>query len=256
MLSNPVIENMMNRKSIRKYKKQMPSDDVIETIVRAGQQAPFSAQLYSILLSRGKKKYPWGAPIMFTICVDLYKMKIIMTKRDWMMITNDLTMLLFGIQDAILVAQNMVTAAESLGLGSCFIGGSPYRAEKIAEEFKLPEKVLPLVDLVIGYPDENPPPRPRYPMEFTLFEDVYPDFSDKTIEKAMKRMDEGYMRQNYYRKGNFMIELETDREETFDFDSYGWTEHISRKWGQWYPSPGSMLEQLAKRGFNIIDDKK
>ena len=42
MLTNPVIEALMNRKSIRKYTDQAPEDEVVETIVRAGQQAPFA----------------------------------------------------------------------------------------------------------------------------------------------------------------------------------------------------------------------
>ncbi|MCK4656423.1 MAG: nitroreductase family protein, partial [candidate division Zixibacteria bacterium] len=42
------MEAMLNRKSIRKYKDESPSDEVIETIVRAGQQAPFAAQLCSV----------------------------------------------------------------------------------------------------------------------------------------------------------------------------------------------------------------
>ena len=74
MIENPVIQAMLNRKSVRKYKKDQPSDEVVETVARAGQQAPFASQLYSILLTR-KKKAPFGAPLWFTICVDLYKLE-------------------------------------------------------------------------------------------------------------------------------------------------------------------------------------
>jgi nitroreductase len=158
---------------------------------------------------------------------------------------------MFGFQDAALAAENMVIAAESLGLGSCFIGNAPYYADKIAKDFNLPERVFPLVILVMGYPAENPPPRPRYPIDFVLFEDKYPDFDDDTIKEAMEVMDEGYMAQGYYRDSNFMIKLEGNREETFTFDDYSWTEHISRKWGQWGKSPKVLLEQFKKRGFNI-----
>ena len=47
MLANPVIESMLNRKSVRKYTDQKPTDEIIETVVRTGQQAPFAAQLCS-----------------------------------------------------------------------------------------------------------------------------------------------------------------------------------------------------------------
>jgi nitroreductase len=255
MLSNPVIEAMMRRKSIRKYTDQMPSDEVIETVVRAGMQAPFASQSCSLLLSKGKKDTEWGAPLEFTVCVDSHKLERIMAKRDWKMISNDLMILMFGMQDAVLMAENMVIAAESLGMGSCFIGSAMYLADKIAKEYDLPRRIFPLVGLVMGYPDEDPPVRPRYPLDYVLFEDKYPEFDGDTIASAMKDMDDGYLAQGYYKEGKFMIKLTGDREETFDFDTYSWTEHISRKWGQWYPSPVRLLEQLKKRGFDICGSK-
>lgn len=249
-MDNDVIHSMMNRKSIRKYTDAMPTDEVIQAVVRAGQQAPFASQLCSLLLTRNKG-VPFGAPLLFTICVDMHRMELIMHKRNWQMVSNDLSMLFFGIQDASLMAENMVIAAESLGLGSCFLGNTPYVADKIAKKYKLPPRVFPLVQLVMGYPAENPPTRPRYPISFTLFEDEYPQFNEDEIDQAMKLMDEGYMGQNYYRKDKIMIRLEEEREETFTYDTYGWTEHISRKWGQWYKSPEELLGQLAKRGFKV-----
>ncbi|MEM2336270.1 MAG: nitroreductase family protein [Candidatus Bathyarchaeia archaeon] len=107
--------------------------------------------------------------------------------------TNDLALLFFGIQDAALMAENMVIAARSLGLGSCFLGGAVFQAEKIAEEYHLPKRVFPLVQLVMGYPAEDPPPRPRYPIEFTLFEGKYPELTDEMVSEAMRIMDEGYL---------------------------------------------------------------
>jgi nitroreductase len=251
MKSNPIIESMLTRKSIRKYTDEMPSDEAIQTVVRAGQQAPFASQLCSVLLSR-KKGVPFGAPLLFTICVDLHRMELIMSRCNWHVVTNDLSMLFFGIQDASLMAENMVIAAEGLGMGSCFLGAAPYNADKIARKYKLPPRVFPLVQLVMGYPAENPPTRPRYPLSFSLFEDEYPQLGDAEVEQAMKQMDEGYLAQNYYRKGKIMIRLEGERKETFTYDDYSWSEHISRKWGQWYESPEELLQQLSKRGFNVV----
>jgi FMN reductase (NADPH) len=251
MKTNQVIQTMLGRKSIRRYTDETPSDEVIETIVRAGQQAPFASQYYSILLSRNRKRNAFKAPLLFTICVDSYKFECIMAKRDWKLVTNDLTLLFFGIQDAALMAENMVVAARSLGLGSCFLGNAIYRADKIAEEYTLPKRVFPLVQLAMGYPAEDPPPRPRYPIEFTLFEDGYPALDRGTISKAMKQMDDGYLAQDYYRKMKAKIPLEGERRETFTYDDYSWTEHICRKWGQWHPEPKELLEQLEKRGFHI-----
>ena len=129
--------------------------------------------------------------------------------------------------------------------------GIPYRAEAFIEQYNLPSRVFPLVGLTMGYPAEDPPPRPRYPIEMTLLEDEYPELDDALAERAMVQMDEGYLAQDYYRRRKAMISLEGDREETFTYDTYSWTEHISRKTGQWLQSPDELLEQFAKCGFHI-----
>jgi FMN reductase (NADPH) len=248
-MSNTVIETMLNHRSVRKFTKDKPSDEIIETIVRAGQQAPFASQLYSVLLTR--KKAPFGAPLWFTICVDLYRLERFMKLRGWEVKTNDLSLLFFGIQDAAYMAENMVIAGESLGLFSCFLGAAPYIADKIARDFKLPPRVFPLVQLVMGYPAEEFPPRPRWPLSFTLFEDRYPELTDQQVEQAMQVMDEGYLAQGYYSKQRAKLRLENGKKETYTYDNYSWTEHISRKWGQWYESPQELLDQLEKRGFKL-----
>ena len=250
-LENQTIQYMMNRRSVRKYKPDQPTGEIVESIIRAGQQAPFASQLYSVLLTR-KKKAPFGAPLWFTICVDLYKLQRFMNIRGWEVVTNDLSLIFFGIQDAAYMAENMVIAAESLGLGSCFLGNAPYIAERIAKDFNLPPRIMPLVGLVMGYPAEDFPTRPRYPIWFTLFEDTYTDFTDEQVEEAMQVMDKGYLEQGYYVKQKAKIRLEGERPETFSYENYSWTEHISRKWGQWYHSPVELLQHLKKRGFDLF----
>jgi nitroreductase len=251
MLDNPVIHALMTHRSIRRYTDATPTDEVVTTIVRAGQQAPFAYQMGSVLLCRKRERNPFGAPLLFTVCVDAHRIELIMAQRGWKLRSNDLHVLLFGMEDAVMMAQNMVVAAESLGLGTCYIGAAQSRAEAIAKEYNLPERVFPVVGLAAGFPAEDPPPRPRYPLEFTLFEDRYPEFDETSVKRAMQVMDEGYLAQEYYRRANFMIPAEEGRKESFTFNNYSWTEHISRKLGQWSPSADELLEQLAARGFNI-----
>jgi nitroreductase len=254
VLNNPVLQAMLHRKSIRAYTEQMPSDEVIKTVARAGQQAPFAYQLCSLLLSRQRDDHPFGAPLLFTICVDAHRLEQVMARRNWQMVTSDLSLLFFGIQDAALLAENMVIAAESLGMGSCFLGGAPYRAEEIAEQYSLPLRVFPLVQLAMGYPAEDPPTRPRYPLEFSLFEETYPEFTDDMVRRAMEVMDEGYLAQDYYRRAGYQIPLEGDRPETFTFEDYSWTEHISRKAGQWLSSLDDLIAPLEQRGFRVTPE--
>ena len=251
MKENPIIEIMLNRKSIRKYKPEMPADEVIETVVRAGQRAPFASQLCSLLLQRGPKGTPFKAPLLFIVCVDSHKWELIMDERDWQMdVKDDALLLLLGIQDAALMAENMVIAAESLGMGSCFLGGMPFNSESLIEKFKLPKRVFPMVGLTMGYPAENPPPRPRYPLDFVLFADQSPDLRKDKIRVARQVMDYGFRAQDYYKNLKAMIPLPGDRQETYNYETYGWTEHISRKWGQQL-FPGSLLEHLKRYGFDL-----
>ena len=250
-MTNSVLEAMMNRKSIRRYDARTPSEDTVRAVVLAGQQAPFAAQLGSLLLSRNRERNPFHAPLLFTICLDSHRLEAVMARRGWKLATNDLTLFVFGMQDASLAAENMVVAAESLGMGSCFLGAAPYRASEIAAEYGLPPRVFPIVQLTMGYPDEAPPTRPRYPLDFALFEDRYPEFTEEQVAEAMRVMDEGYRSQGYYRRSGYMVKLEEGRQETQTYDTYGWTEHMGRKWGQWYPSASQLLDELAARGFEM-----
>jgi nitroreductase len=256
MIRNQIIDTLMNRKSIRKYTSKMPSDEEIETLARAAQQAPFAGQMCSLLMKKGPEGVPEEAPLLFTVCFDMHKLEKIMKKRQWTTGTCDLALLLFGLQDAVLMSDNLVIAAESLGMGSCFIGSAPYLAKSIIKEYNLPGRVFPIVQLTVGFPAENPPPRPRYPLEYFLFEDRYPELTDEMVERAMKVMDEGYLAQDYYRGINYMVPLENDRQETFTFDRYSWTEHMGRKWGQWVPSPKILLQMLKACGFDLNSSTK
>lgn len=97
---NQVIKTLLAHRSIRKYTTEDIDKETIEIIVRAGQQAAFAYQAYFVILSRQKAKNPFKAPVLLTICVDLYKFEMIMKKRGWKTVTNDLTLLMFGIEDA------------------------------------------------------------------------------------------------------------------------------------------------------------
>jgi nitroreductase len=251
LITNPTIENMLNRKSIRSYTDREPTQEELVTILRAGQQAPFASQLGSVLLKRDRENNPFHAPLYFTICVDAHKWELIMAKRNWQMVSSDLLVMLLGMQDAALMAENMVIAAESFGMGSCFLGAIPYHAEKIVEEYRLPPRIFPMVGLAMGFPAESPPPRPRYPLDYVLFEDEYPTFSEAQIEEAMQVMDEGYLSQKYYQKLKAKIRIrDKSRKDTFDYHTYSWTEHICRKWGQDL-FPPNLIEQFEKCGFYI-----
>lgn len=250
-MENAVLETLAAHRSIRRYTPDVPSDEVVKAIVRAGQQAAFSGQLAGVILTRDEKKNPWNAPLLFTLCIDMARMEAVMAKRNWSVVANDLSILWFGIQDASLMAQNMIVAAESLGLGTCLLGGVPFMADVLAEKLGLPTRVFPVVQMTVGYPAEAPTPRPRYPIDVSLHEGCYHIPDDEAVGRAMRVMDEGYLAQDYYRQAGAMIPLAGDRVETFTYETYSWTEHISRKWGQWMSDPSELTEPLRKQGFRV-----
>ncbi|MFW5946136.1 MAG: nitroreductase family protein [Candidatus Natronoplasma sp.] len=250
-MSNKTIETLMGHRSIREYEDKSLSDKEIEEIVKAGRQAAFVSQMYSVIMEKDEQDIPFGASVLFTICVDINKLEKMMDKRDWDVVTNDLTLLLFGIQDASYMAQNMVIAAESMGLGTCYLGSPIRTAGNLKEKYDLPDKVFPLVQLVVGYPAEDPPTRPRYPLNFVLFQDGYQELSDEMIKEAMEEMDEGYLEEDYYRKLDAKISLKGEQSDDFTYQDYSWTEHISRKWGQWYEDLEKQNEILEACGFDI-----
>ncbi|MFO7895662.1 MAG: nitroreductase family protein [Candidatus Cloacimonadales bacterium] len=245
---NETIKLMMQHRSIRAYSEQVPSDEMIETMVKAGMQAAFAGQLGSVIVSKDRAKNPFAAPLYFIVCVDLHRMEQVMQQRGWELKSTDSAMLLFGMQDASYLAQNLVLAAESLGLGTCYLGFVPFQAEANLKRFDLPPRVFPMVGISVGYPAENPPTRPRYPLEFACFPEKYPRFSAEQIKDASQQMDEGYLAQNYYKDGKLMIQLE-QKTETYDATNYSWTEHISRKWGQWLDDEAELKEIMQKYGF-------
>lgn len=254
MKENQTIGTLMSHRSIREYEDKKVEDEKIEKIVKAGQQAPFVSQMYSVIVEKEEENLPFQAPVLFTICVDIHKLEKIMEKRGWEIVTNDLSMLLFGLQDASYFAQNMVIAAESMGLGTCYLGAPIRTAKNLKEKYELPNKVFPMVQLVVGYPAEDPPVRPRYPLGFVLFEDQYPELDDEKVEEAKEKMDEGFLKEDYYRNLGAMISLKEKDEETFTYEDYSWTEHISRKWGQWYDDLDDQLEIIKSCGFDISEE--
>jgi len=251
MHGNETLDLLMNRKSIRRFSERTPPREVVEAIVRAGQQAPFAAQLGSVVLSERVAEHPFRAPLLFTVLVDVHRLERILAARGWETVTSDAVLLLFGIQDASYMAENMVVAAEALGLGSCFLGGAPFRAAQISERYRLPQRVFPLVQLAMGYPAEKAPPRPRFPLPFSLHDGAYPEDDQQELARAMDAMDEGYLAQDYYQAQRARIPLEGGRPERFTDKDYSWTEHMGRKWGQWLADPEELLGPLRACGFDV-----
>ena len=256
---NNVVDTIMHRASVRKFKDKSVPEEVVEEIVCAGQQAPFTGQMYSVVATADPQVHEqltesFGrlakAPLFMLICVDFNKLEKFIRSKGRINKADDLSMLFLGIQDASYFGQNMVLAAESLGLGSVFLGAAPWESDTLSEIFDLPERVYPLVGLVMGYPDESPPPRPRIPTEFVLHWDSYSELDEQDTDRALRVMDAGLLREGYYRKLNAKIPA-GDADE-ISYDKYSWSEHVSRKYGQRRRSFMDELKKLlASQGIKV-----
>jgi nitroreductase len=202
---------LLNRRSIRRFKERPVPKEMVEKIVKAGQNAPTGGgqQAYSFILvsDEGKKRsimqaigrqaFMEEAPLWLMICIDWARFYRLCEELDLEIEYGPLTQFYRGVMDAMLAAENMVIAAEDLGLGSVFNGGVRNGLTKLSEILKLPKNVLPVLLLCIGYPDEEPPTRPRWPVEVVLHENEYRMPSDQQIkdyyEESNRRMTEmGY----------------------------------------------------------------
>ncbi|MBU7043619.1 MAG: nitroreductase family protein [Theionarchaea archaeon] len=255
---NSVIESLMHHRSIRKYTDKEVPDDLIETIVKAGQQAPFTGQMYSVIVCRDEKKKKEvaqyfnlvdKAPVFMLFCADFRRLEKFIAAKGRKNQMEEIALLMFGVQDVAYMAQNMVTAAESVGLGTCFLGGAIW-VEELADIFDLPERVVPIVGMVLGWPAEDPPVRPRIPTKYVLHAETYHDLTDEDVDKALQVMDAGLIREGYYRKLQAKIPVEGEDTETYD--TYGWGEHVSRKYGSAFKHVEDIVSGILRaRGMNL-----
>ena len=219
----------MNRRTIRKYLDKKVPEEIVLKILEAGQRAPCgsSMQKYSIIWVKNeeKRKILWDscmkyqfildAPVTLAICGDLRNLIRMIIKPEYgSSLEEEIDMLslrhkMRSFFDAGLVAENMTIAAEAYGLGSVFIG-SAFANMTVIETLNLPKGVIPLCLLCIGYPDEDPPLRPRLPSNCILFVDEYRDLSEDEVEHASQYMDKA--RANWIERSKRKLSANEDRE--------------------------------------------
>lgn len=239
---NDVVNAIMSHASIRKFTDQDVPEELIEQIARAGQQAPFTGQMYACIYTKDQAKREQVAkllgplvtrgPVFMLFCLDFRKLEKFIAQKGRQNTASDAMMMFLGIQDVAYFGQNMVLAAESLGLGTVFLGSAPNMYQEFKEIFHLPERVFPVVGMVLGWPAEAPAPRPRIPTKFVLHKDEYFDLTPTDVDEALAVMDAGLIREGYYSSRNSKIPKPEPGEDKVDYNSYGWGEHISRKYAR------------------------
>ncbi|WP_432470646.1 oxygen-insensitive NADPH nitroreductase [Amphritea sp. HPY] len=192
---NSVIELLNSHRSIRKFTDQAVSQDTINTIVQAGQAAATSSFIQACTVIQvnnpdnrtklaeyaGGQAYVEEAPVFLVLCADMKRHQLACDMNGAEMKSGFTEQFITATVDVGLLAQNLTTAAESLGLGAVYIGGIRNQIAKVADLLELPEMVYPVFGLCLGYPDQNPEVKPRLPVEVVLKQDSYDDSSDAAV---------------------------------------------------------------------------
>jgi nitroreductase len=184
-MPNPTIEHLLKHRSIRKFKSRPIEPAVLESILIAGTRAATAGNLqnYTFIVvddpEIARQIQTFHAPVIIVALVDQYRMKRWIELNGAPFYSDHIVNVLIPFCDALIALQNVVVAAESLGLGTVYDGdGLILDAHKI---LNVPEYVVPVAMVCLGYPDENPELRSRLPLEAVVQRNRYSIASDDGI---------------------------------------------------------------------------
>jgi nitroreductase len=186
---NDVCALLKAHRSIRKFTAQPVADELVREIVRCGQAAATSSNLQATTVIRvrdgarrarlaelaGGQDYVASAGAFLVFCADLHRAGLACALQGGTFNGGMTEHFLLATVDVALAAQNCAVAAESLGLGICYIGALRNEPQAVSELLVLPESVYPVFGMCLGYPDQAPEVKPRLPLSEVLREDSYQD---------------------------------------------------------------------------------
>lgn len=191
------MESIKNRRTIRKYQsKDIPAEllnSLLEESFRASTMG--NMQLYSVVVTRDQEmkaklapahfNQPMvtSAPVVLTFCADFNRFSKWCRQRKAEPGYDNPISFLNAATDALLVTQNFCTLAEENGLGICYLGTTIYNPDQIVKVLELPELVMPVATITMGYPDECPEQPDRLPFTGIVHEETYHDYTPEMIDE-------------------------------------------------------------------------
>ncbi|MBT3322106.1 MAG: NADPH-dependent oxidoreductase [Anaerolineae bacterium] len=253
-MDSPTLHLINAHASVRRYKPDPVPASLVDAIVHAGQRASTSSnmQTYSVIattneekrlaLSKiaGGQKQVAQAPLFLTWCADRFRLNHVCELRGYTQNISTLENFLVAAVDAAIAAQNTALAAESLGLGICYIGGIRSNPDAIIKLLKLPKGVFPITGMTIGYPIEEKRPRPRLPQEAILHWEEY----NQDQDKALLTYDQAMIETGIYK--DRQVPVAGKKNET---EAYGWMEHTARRVSQEIRL--NLRAEIEKQGFGL-----
>jgi len=251
-MTSPTIELIYQHGSVRHYKPDPVPDSMIEEIIAAGQRASTSSNLqtYSVVMTTdsdkikviqeitGGQEHITQAPVFLLWCADFSRLQRVCSQQGYSINVDHIENFLVGAVDAAIASQNAGLAAESLGLGFCYIGAIRNDPRQVISLFKLPELVYPMFGMTLGWPVKAPLIRPRLPLKAVLHKETY----QEDDLKYLKEYDQEMIDTGIY--SGRQVDRQ-DQEPT----EYGWMEHSARRVSK--PSRPGLRDTILEAGFAL-----
>ena len=213
----PTIDLLCSHRSIRAFTEQGIDEAQRSAIIAAAQAASTSSflQCSSIIriTDRAMREQlvqltggqPWvsAAAEFWVFCADFNRHQQICPDAS----LGRAEQLLLGCVDTALMAQNAMTAAESLGLGGVFIGGIRNSIAEVTRLLELPKFVLPLFGFCIGHPDAAPDVKPRLPQAMLVHENRYQPVDKNLLAQYDKQITAYYLQRDSNQRTETWSEL-------------------------------------------------
>jgi nitroreductase len=223
---NSTIDLMKSHRSIRKFTDREVDDQTLKTIIAAAQCAATShfVQAYTVIRVRDSEKRQaiarlagdqvWvdRAPVFLVFCADFKRLDAACRMHGTTMEKGWAEQFVTATVDTALLAQNVLLAAESLGMGGVFIGGIRNDPQTVCDLLAIPDQAYPVFGMCLGWPAHDPPPKPRLPVDAVLFDDRYPEKHDRAVLDEYDRVTN-----HYYLNRNANLRDETWTRQMADF---------------------------------------
>lgn len=184
-----------NRRTIRQYTNREVPDSLLSELIEAASHAPTTGnmQLYSVIVTRNDDVKSRLAPAHFnqpcvmsasavlTFCADFNRFTRWCDRSNASHGFNNFQSWLWAVQDTMIFAQQFVTLAEINGLGTCYLGTTSYNAPQISEILGLPDMVVPVITVTLGYPASMPEVSDRLDIRGIIHYESYKDYSAEDI---------------------------------------------------------------------------
>lgn len=232
-ITTDTIKELLDRRSVRAFEDRPVPEDIKRLLFRAAFAAPTAGnqQLYAIIdvtdqslkeklaVSCDNQPFIAKAPVVLVFCADCKRWHDAFAEAGARPRPPRAGDLLLAVDDALIAAQNLVTAAESLGLGSCYIGDIMENRETQIELLCLPKYVFPAAMLVLGYPTRQQAERPkpeRLPVSALVHKNAYRELGPEELRQLYdgrcgERGFDGWMGAFCRRKYNSDFSLEMSR---------------------------------------------